>query len=224
MRIELIGGMGAGKTTLCRSLERIGLQCVYQSPRKNPFLDLSYKDPRRFAFYSQISFITGNFHTASRFRDWDGITFLDFSTINDRAYASMFLRGEGRLLAQQMIDYLEEKEGRAELYLHLTCPLETQARRIRRRKRPHENRVGPKFLAKLNAHIDRHVQAAERGGARILTVDTTHIDLQEDMEFITNLTKSIRQALQTPYTWNGRAPANSDSPRFQSGVAGNPQA
>jgi dephospho-CoA kinase len=31
MRIELVGGLGIGKSTLCRALEGIGFNCIYEN-------------------------------------------------------------------------------------------------------------------------------------------------------------------------------------------------
>lgn len=207
MRIEIIGGMGVGKTTLCRALEQHSLRCVYETIEKNPYLDLAYKDPASFGFYSQISFILNNFYSAVRAQEKGGITFLDFSTITDRAYASLFLQGRAREIALQMVDFLEEKEGRADLYLYLACSAETQMQRIRGRNRPHEKNVGIEFVQKLDSYLAHFVHRAEIEGARVLTLDTEGPDSRYNQDFITELTMKIRHAIESPRSWvAGMAP------------------
>ena len=199
MRIEIIGGMGVGKTTLCSSLESMGLRCVYESLEKNPYLDLSYQNPASYGFYSQISFILGNFYTAKQYEEKGAITFFDYSTITDKAYATLFLQGRARNIALEMIDFLEQKEGRADLYLYLTCSPEAQLERIRGRNRDHEKKVDMGFVATLDSHIRRYVHHAEMEGARILNLDTEAMDLRYDQDFVTHLTMKIRQMFQTPF-------------------------
>ena len=62
MRVEIIGGMGAGKTTLCQQLQHQGVKCIFEKLQNNPYLELSYKDPQAFGFYSQMTFVLGNSH------------------------------------------------------------------------------------------------------------------------------------------------------------------
>lgn len=221
MRIEIIGGMGVGKTTLCKALEAQGLRCVYKSLEKNPYLDLSYKDPESFGFYSQISFILGNFYTATQMEKRNGgITFFDYSTITDKAYASLFLGGKGRDIALQMIDFLEDKEGRADLYLYLTCAAETQLQRIRGRNRDHEKGVGLEFIKKLNSYVAQYVHLAELDGARVLTLNAETMDLRPSRDYVTSLTMKIRHMVQTPFSWRrGEKRPAAPAPAADQGVS-----
>lgn len=61
MRIELIGGMGIGKTTLCNVLSEIGFHCILEDLGENPFLAKMYKDEEGFRFPSQMWFILSKY-------------------------------------------------------------------------------------------------------------------------------------------------------------------
>jgi deoxyguanosine kinase len=204
MRIEIVGGMGVGKTTLCKNLEDLGLRCIYESLTENPYLSLSYENPDEFGFYSQMSFVLGNFYTAKKFDLPNEITFFDFSTINDKAYASIFLNGKAQELALETIDFLEQKEGRCDLLLYLSCSPEVQLERIRGRNRPHERNVGIEFVRELDTNLRYFVQQAEDSGARVLTLDTEAMDLRQDIAFIKNFVDKLQITLKPPY----KSPAN----------------
>lgn len=115
MRVEIIGGMGVGKTTLCSAFVQMGLRCVNENLANNPYLNLGYKDPASYGFYSQLSFYLGNFFTIRENSARGDLTVFDFSTVTDRAYASLFLKDKARDIALETIDFLEDKEGMADL-------------------------------------------------------------------------------------------------------------
>ena len=191
MRVEIIGGMGVGKTTLCSAFTRLGLRCVSENLDNNPYLNLAYRDPVTYGFYSQLSFYLGNFFTLRENTAADGITVFDFSTVTDRAYASLFLKDKAQDIALETIDFLEEKEGKADLYLYLTCSPETQIRHIRKRNRAHHAGVTLEFISNLENHLARHTLRAAERGARIRAIDTEKFDLLNDSAFVTDLGENL---------------------------------
>ena len=200
MRVEIIGGMGVGKTSLCGTLEDLGFHCVYEALEKNPYLELSYEDPESFGFYSQLSFILGNFFTARQKQQKDEVTFFDYSTVTDKAYSTLFLKGKGRDIALQTIEFLEQKEGRSEVLLYLTCSPAVQLERIRSRNRQHETGVDLEFIRTLDSYIRHYVQIAELEGANVITVDTEEIDLRNDRGFVTSLGVELNRMVNSPLT------------------------
>jgi len=200
MRVEIIGGMGVGKTTFCNAIERIGFSCVFEALEKNPYVDLSYQDPETYGFYSQISFILGNFFTTRQKKEEKGITIFDYSTVTDKAYASLFLNGKARDIALQMIEFLEEKEGLADLYLYLTCSPQTQLERIRSRGRDYEAHVNREFLEALDSYTLNSVHKAQRAGSKIMTIDTEEYNFAANREDIAAISKAIFDFYDGPQT------------------------
>lgn len=194
MRVEIIGGMGIGKTTLCNALQAQGVRCVYENLENNPYLDLSYRDPDGFGFYSQMTFVMGNFFRIVRDAVPGEVTVFDYSTITDKAYSTLLLKGRARDLALETIAFLEEKEGCADLYLNLVCSPETQLRRVRARNRGHEARVDLAFISDLAGHMRRYAEQAQARGLNVLTVDTDNLDFRKQSSLAASLARQLRQA------------------------------
>lgn len=204
MRVEVIGGMGVGKTTLCATLTRLGFRCINENLGKNQYLELSYSDPENYGVYSQVSFVLGNFFTFKQNTQPDEISIFDYSIINDMAYATLFLNDCERDMVLQTIDCMEQKEGRADLYIYLTCSAETQLRRIRSRNRDYEKGVSVEFIESLDSHLRRFAAQASDAGANIITIDTEKVNLLNDVDFIGRLGLEILSALNT--TLNSKQP------------------
>ena len=73
-RVEICGGIAAGKTTLARLLRSKILTPIYEDFKKNPFYDAFYEDPRRYAFETELTFLLQHYHQqkamASKNRDF----------------------------------------------------------------------------------------------------------------------------------------------------------
>lgn len=194
MRVEIIGGMGIGKTTLCNALQAQGVRCIYENLANNPYLDLSYRDPDGFGFYSQMTFVMGNFFRIVRDAVPGEVTVFDYSTVTDKAYSTMLLKGRARTLALETIAFLEEKEGYADLYLNLVCSPETQLRRVRARNRGHEAQVDLGFISELADHMQHYAGQAQAGGLNVLTIDTDSLDFRKQASLAASLARQLKQA------------------------------
>lgn len=192
MRVEIIGGMGIGKTTLCNALQSCGIRCVYEKLEHNPYLELSYKNPQAFGFYSQMTFVMGNFYRIISNVTPDDVTIFDYSTITDKAYASLFLNGKGRELVLETLNFLEEKEGHADLYLNLTCSPEMQLARVRARNRQHEAHVDLDFLRRLAGYMQGFVDEAKAKGLNVMTIDTEHFDFRKQASLAVSLANQLK--------------------------------
>ena len=195
MRIELVGGLGVGKSTLCNALDAAGVHKIYETIADNPFLSDCFADPLSYGFPSQMWFAISKFHEIRKFVLPGRVNVLDQSVLNVRAYTNLFFKGREddrafRLIAESF-SYLEEELGRPDLLVALTCSPVTQLRRIRGRNRAHEAGVTLDYIETLQAEIDALLNMAESDGIGVLRIDTEEIYLPGNFTFAADLADRI---------------------------------
>ncbi len=178
MRIELVGGLGIGKTTLCDALAQVGFNAIYENLGTNPFLDDCFRDPASFRFPSQMWFVLSKFHEIKKFERPGSLNVVDQSVMNVRAYTNMLFRHEdpqGFAVIEKCFEYLEGRLGAPDMLVDLRCSAPEQLRRIRNRNRDHERDVDIHYIESLQQEIDLLLKHAVVQGVPVLTIDTEEV-------------------------------------------------
>lgn len=194
MRIELIGGLGIGKSTLCKALEKIGFNCIYENLHTNPFLADCFRDPVNFRFPSQMWFALSKFHEIKKFERMDRVNVLDQAVLNVRAYTNMLFRDEdpeALNIINQCFDHLEGKLGKPDLLINLKCSPQEQLRRIRGRNRDHERGVELDYIADLQQEMNILVHQARLDGYAVLDIDTEKVFFPDNIAYAETLAGEI---------------------------------
>jgi deoxyadenosine/deoxycytidine kinase len=194
MRIELIGGLGIGKSTLCKALDQIGFNCIYENLNTNPFLADCYKDPANFRFPSQMWFALSKFHEIKKFERPDKINVLDQAVLNVRAYTNLLFKDEDQdalHIINQCFDFLEGKLGKPDLLINLKCSPMEQLRRIRGRGRDHEKAVELEFITALQQEINILVNQAKADGYAVLDIDTEKVFFPDNIAYAEELARQV---------------------------------
>ncbi len=221
MRVELVGGLGVGKSTLARSFEIIGFNCIYEDLDANPFLAGAFGNAHDFRFPSQMWFALSKFYEVKGMERPDLINIMDQGLLNVRAYSKMLFRGGdgvAQALLTQCFDYLEAQMGPPDLIVHLTCSPAEQMQRIRGRNRDHEANISMGYIAELQNEIGQMVTRLKVEGQPVLAVNTDEVDLRSDMRFAENLARLIAGIVFEPAARPRRArpiPANDKTPLLQ---------
>lgn len=174
MRIEICGGIAAGKTTLARLLRSLPARPVLERFRENPFWRAFYADPGVHAFETEVTFLLQHYHDLKASRR-QGVVVADFSLVQDAAYATMGLRGSQKAAFDRVLAEVNADIGRADLLVHIVCPPLVELERIRRRGRTAESRISVRFLRSLNVSIAEGVRRAARR-SRVVTVDSAQVN------------------------------------------------
>lgn len=199
MRIELVGGLGVGKSTLCNALDKIGFNSIYETLQTNPFLADCFADPENFRFPSQMWFALSKFQEIRKFERGDRINVLDQSVLNVRAYTNLLFGnqdGDALKIINDCFAYLETKLGPPDLLINLICSPEEQLRRIRLRNRPHELNVTIDYISSLQAEMNILLAQARQSHIPVLDIDTEEIYLPDNFGYAEILAAKIATVMQ----------------------------
>lgn len=179
--VVLAGNIGCGKTTLVRRLcERLGWKPYFEPVAENPYLEDFYRDMSKWAFHSQVFFLT---HRVRSHRD-----LMDdpWSVVQDRSLyedAEVFARnlyihgrmserdwGTYRELYRTLITLLPPPN----LVVYLRASVPTLLRRIAQRGRGFEANISEEYLAELNTLYEQWIGRFDL--APVLVVPSDRMD------------------------------------------------
>ena len=179
--ITIAGNIGVGKSTLTKLLaESLGWQPVFEAVEENPYLDDFYSDMGRWAFHSQVFFLS------RRVRDHHSLLQSPNSVLQDRSVyedAEIFARNlyrQGHLTQRDWHNYealyqtLSQLLRPPDLIVYLQASLPTLRRRIHKRGRDYEQTISDDYLFQLNQLYDEWVLRFNL--CPVLTVATDNLD------------------------------------------------
>jgi len=151
--IAIEGVIGVGKTSLARLLaERLNARLLLEEPESNPFLEDFYKDPRRYAFQTQMFFLVSRYQELKELRQPDlfhDAVVSDYLFQKDRIFANINLSDRELRLYDKVAPLLEEEIPAPDLVVYLQSSPEVIRSRIQQRGRHYEKSMDPNYTATL---------------------------------------------------------------------------
>lgn len=189
--VAIAGNMGAGKSTLTGFLaSRFGIQPFYEPNDANPYLTDFYTNMARYAFHSQIYFLSAKFRAHLQLRALmerhPGVVYAQDRTIYEDAeiFAATLARS-GTLSARDFETYqamylaIRDSLPRPDVLIYLRCSVKGVRRRIARRGRPEEREVAGSYLRALHEAYETWFERYELGPK--LVVETERLDYLRDI-------------------------------------------
>src|SRR5262245_6838140 len=155
--LVVAGNIGVGKSTLVQYLhQRLGWEPFYEAVVDNPYLADFYADMPRWAFQSQMFFLTRRLHSHHQLLLRSGVVVQDRSVYEDAEIFARNLYLQGRMSERDyatysdMYDVLKLFLPPPHLVVYLEASVETLLTRIAVRGRNYEKGIDPAYLETLN--------------------------------------------------------------------------
>ncbi len=155
--IAVAGNMGVGKTSFVEFLtQEYGFEPVYEPYTTNPWLDDFYGDMSRWAYHSQLWFLTHKFRLHLDLNANAGVVVQDRTIYEDAEIFATNLFRQGRMEEREFRTYLDLYSGMKrtlqppDLMIYLRCSVRAIRRRIQKRGRPSELAIPTPYLSGLN--------------------------------------------------------------------------
>lgn len=188
--IAIEGNIGSGKTSLAsRMAQDFKAQLVLEQFADNPFLDAFYKDPDRYAFLLEMSFLADRhqqFTTNLQGLDPSKqLVLSDYHILKSLIFAKITLTGASLALYEQFFALLHQAVPKPDLYVFLHQNTERLLQNIHKRGRTYEQTIQANYLAQINQGYLDFIQ--NQTELNVLVIDVSNLDFvknQSDYIFI----------------------------------------
>lgn len=156
--IEICGAIASGKTTLAQAFSKISLFPVLEDCSNIASLADFYKNQRKYAFETEISFTLHHYYQAKKaLLNARGVV-CDFSFVGDYAFATATLNKHEFFIYKPMFDYLLSKLGKPDKLIILQASTETLLKRIMSRNRAVEKHISAEYLDVTTAALYKAIK------------------------------------------------------------------
>lgn len=177
------GNIGAGKTTLAGKIAtQFNANLVLEHFADNPFLPKFYKEPEKYSFPLELSFL------ASRYKQlreelvpqnlFKSFTVADYYFMKSLVFAASTLTGDEYNLYRQIFYIIYGSLPKPDIYVYLHLNPEKLIRNIEKRGRAYEKSITKEYLQKIqDSYFSFFKQNPEN---KYLVIDVNDLDFVEN--------------------------------------------
>lgn len=190
------GVIGVGKTSLTNLLaEYLDAKVIYEQPDENPFLNDFYREPRRFAFQTQLFFLLSRYRQQQESFQTElfhKYTISDYLFAKDRIFAHLNLEDRELYLYDRIASLLEREIPKPDLVVYLQSSPERLMANIRKRSRSYEKNMSEEYIRSLNEAYNRFF--FHYNETPLLVINSTLIDFVNNENDFKELVKQIMRS------------------------------
>ncbi|MDK2909157.1 MAG: hypothetical protein PWR20_724 [Bacteroidales bacterium] len=181
--ITIEGCIGAGKTTLARLLSNDFHTClILEQFEENSFLPKFYKDPARFAFPLELSFLADRFQQLKtqviNLDLFHPNIVADYHIQKSLIFARKTLQEDEFSLFMRVYQIMIAQLPVPDLYVYLYLPVDRLLENIKKRGRPYEQNITGEYLSRIQESYFDFLR--QQTNLRIVVIDTRAIDFVEN--------------------------------------------
>ena len=184
--IAIAGNIGAGKSSLLEFLTAsYDVAPFYEPNDANPYLEDFYKDMRRWAFHSQLFFLSNKFRIHQQADRTPGVVIQDRTIFEDAEIFATALHQMRKIdkrdwqtywsFYQSILDAIQPPD----LMIYLRCPVRTIRRRIKLRGRKMEQDIPLSYIKRLERLYEEWIDNYRLG--EVLVLDSDRLDFVSDL-------------------------------------------
>ncbi len=184
--IAIAGNMGTGKSTLVDFLARTyGVMPFYEPNDENPYLGDFYKDMKRWAFQSQLYFLSNKFRLHQELDRQPGVVALDRTIFEDAEIFATALHQMRKISKRDWATYqgmyaaILDAIKPPDLMIYLRCSMRTLRKRICLRGRAMEQDVPLAYLKRLERLYEEWIVSYDMSD--VLVLETDKLDYIHDL-------------------------------------------
>lgn len=198
--VAVAGNIGVGKSTLVALLcQRLGWQPFYEPETQNPYLADFYADMNRWAFHSQIFFLSRRLRTHRQLLSHPTSVIQDRSVYEDAEIFALNLYLQGLIHDRDYRTYRELYEVLTEflpppdLVIYLRASVTTLMNRILLRDRNYERQITTEYLAQLNDLYEEWITGFSL--CPVLTVPSDDLDYVAKIAHLELIVSKVQEKL-----------------------------
>jgi len=177
--IAIEGNIGSGKTSLAKMLgEDMKASLILEEFADNPFLPKFYKNPEKYAFPLELSFLAERYHqlkerlaNTSLFSE---LIVSDYYIAKSMIFSRTNLSKDEYRLFQKMFEIMDANLPRPDLLVYLYKDIDLLQENIKKRGRHYEQKIPDEYLIKVQESYLNYIR--QNAKMPVLVIDTNKLD------------------------------------------------
>lgn len=178
--IAIEGNIGAGKTSLASMIAKdYNAKLILEQFEDNAFLPKFYKEPDKYAFPLEMSFLASRFQQLKdQLGDRDlfkAFTISDYYIVKSLIFAGKTLAEDELALYNRFFKIIHQQLPKPDLFVYLYVDTPRLQENIKSRGRDYEQEIRDEYLDKIQSGYFDFMKHQQQD-MRILILDTNHLD------------------------------------------------